>query len=76
MADLEPAIIEKRFGTPAERIGEYEEITHWLYPQLGLDIAVDRERKEVFQYVMPREFEALVIRRLNDGAAKGDGSSP
>jgi hypothetical protein len=64
MADLDPEIVEKRFGAPAERIPVDGGVSHWLYPELGLDIAMAPERKEVFQYVMPREFDELIARRL------------
>lgn len=58
--NLDAAIIEKRFGVPAQRIHEKEgEIEHWLYPEKGLDIALDPEGKEVLQYVPPDRFETL-----------------
>jgi len=65
MADLEPELLESRFGTPAQRIAVGKGIEHWLYPEQGLDIAVDRDRKEVFQYVAPRDFQQLVVDPLN-----------
>ncbi len=65
MADLEPELLESRFGTPGQRIPVGKGIEHWLYPDLGLDIAVDPERKEVFQYVAPRDFQQLVAEPLN-----------
>ncbi len=64
VADLDPELIESRFGTPAQRIAEKSGASHWLYPEQGLDIAVDPERKEVFQYVAPKDFERLVVERL------------
>ena len=33
---------------------------HWLYPKLGLDIALDSNSKGVLQYVLPKDFAALV----------------
>lgn len=58
--NLDAAIIEKRFGVPVQRIQEKEgEIEHWLYPEKGLDIALDPEGKEVLQYVSPDRFETL-----------------
>ena len=60
-ADLEPELLARLFGEPARRIAEADsDIEHWLYPEKGLDIAVDPGRKEVFQYVAPREFQRLV----------------
>jgi len=35
-------------------------ITHWLYPDRGLDIAVNPDGREVFQYVMPARFNELL----------------
>jgi len=59
--NLDEAMVEKRFGVPAQRIAEKEGgITHLLYPAKGLDIAVDPEGKEVFQYVAPSDFERLL----------------
>jgi hypothetical protein len=59
-ANLDAGMISSRFGEPAERIKERDSlIEHWLYPQKGLDIALDPEGKEVLQYVQPRHFESL-----------------
>jgi hypothetical protein len=66
VADLDSGLIESRFGTPAQRIAEKSGATHWLYPEKGLDIAVDPERKEVFQYVAPKDFERLVVGGLRE----------
>lgn len=68
MADLEPELLEKRFGPPAERIATRNGVEHWLYPEKGLDIAVDPERKEVFQYVAPKDFQRLVVEPLRQPA--------
>ncbi len=66
--DLEPELLLKRFGEPARRIEEPEETAvHWLYPKLGLDIAVDEKGQEVFQYVPPVDFDR-VVRPLAGGA--------
>ncbi len=64
MADLEPELLEARFGVPSERIPAESDIEHWLYPDKGLDIAVDPDRKEVFQYVAPKDFKHLVERPI------------
>ena len=69
VADLEAELIESRFGTPTRRITEAKTgVSHWLYPEKGLDIAVDPERKEVFQYVAPKDFQQLVVERLEKPA--------
>lgn len=57
--DLEAALLERRFGTPAERIPATDGRAHWLYPEMGLDILVSEEEREVLQYVAPRDFERL-----------------
>lgn len=53
--NLDEAIIQARFGEPEKRI-QREGVTHWLYPEKGLDIAVFEEAKEVIQYVTPAAF--------------------
>jgi len=58
---LESALLEKRFGKPEQVIVEKESKTsHWLYPKLGLDIAMDEKSNAVFQYVVPAHFAKLV----------------
>ncbi|MCW8883662.1 MAG: hypothetical protein OQK12_00235 [Motiliproteus sp.] len=59
-ADLEPELIEKHFGKPSEVISEDDQISHWLYPEKGLDIAVNNDGKEVMQYLAPKDFEQAV----------------
>ncbi len=60
-ADLDEALITSRFGEPARRIQEtVSPTTHWLYPAMGLDIAVNPEGKEVFQYVNPADFDRVL----------------
>jgi hypothetical protein len=59
--DLEEEIIRRHFGEPQQKISEKKSgIVHWLYPEKGLDIGVNPDGKEVFQYVRPAEFEELV----------------
>ena len=58
--NLEPDLIAARFGEPARQIVEDSGITHWLYPELGLDIAVNPDGKEIFQYVIPSRFSELL----------------
>ncbi|MCP3866730.1 MAG: hypothetical protein GY703_01250 [Gammaproteobacteria bacterium] len=59
-SNLEPELIANRFGEPQRRIGEASGVTHWLYPDRGLDIAVNPDGKEVFQYISPANFHKLV----------------
>ena len=59
--DLDEEMIRPRFGDPEQVIEEPETgITHWLYPSIGLDIAIDPQRKEVFQYVNPADFHQII----------------
>lgn len=57
--NLDEEIIKKRFGEPAERIIVDEKRQHLLYPELGLDLLLDEDGKELLQYVAPAKFEHL-----------------
>lgn len=57
--NLDEEVILERFGTPAQVI-HAEDVTHYLYPQLGLDIALHVKSKEVLQYVVPARFAQLI----------------
>jgi hypothetical protein len=59
--NLSPEQVEKRFGTPAQKRRESGDapVEHWLYPNLGVDVAISEREKEVLQYVPPAEFERL-----------------
>lgn len=57
--NLDEATIVQRFGAPGERLVVSERRTHLLYPQLGLDVVVDGDGKELLQYVAPRDFARL-----------------
>ena len=58
--DIEADTLRERFGEP-ERVVELDERrSHWLYPTRGLDILVDREGREVMQFLMPSEFDRLL----------------
>ncbi len=59
--NLSAELIEKRFGLPAEKLADpSSDAVHWLYPELGVDIALSEENREVIQYVQPDNFAALV----------------
>ncbi|MFT6915979.1 MAG: hypothetical protein ACJAWL_002296 [Motiliproteus sp.] len=58
--DLEPALIERYFGKPQRIIDVPEAGAHWLYPDRGLDINVNEDADEVFQYVQPKHFNQLL----------------
>ena len=58
-ANLNEELIDNLFGKPESIIKvEKSGIEHWLYPEIGLDILLDPNGKEVFQYVMPAKFDA------------------
>lgn len=60
-AKLDDELLQKRFGEPAQRIREVENnTTHWLYPRLGLDVALHDEGRAVLQYVSPKQFPILI----------------
>ena len=59
---LDEKIIIKRFGKPAHKIKikTKEPGWHYLYPEKGLDLIFKEEGKEVLQYVLPKNFNALL----------------
>ena len=58
---LETELLEKRFGQPTQVIKEKDSnMTHWLYPVMGLDVAIDEQGNGVLQYVLPAKFDQLV----------------
>ena len=63
-ARYDAALVEQRFGSPAERIGLSETAEYWLYPQRGLAILLDNDGRDVLEYVEPRHVAALRSRVL------------
>lgn len=57
--NLDEATVIQRFGEPGERIVVSEKRTHLLYPKFGLDVVVDKDGKELLQYVAPQQFARL-----------------
>ena len=57
--NLEAATVIQRFGEPGERIAVSDKRTHLLYPKHGLDVVLDKDGKELLQYVAPRDFASL-----------------
>lgn len=57
--NLDEEIIKRRFGEPAERIAVDQKRQHLLFPELGLDLLLDKKGKELLQYVDPAEFGKL-----------------
>jgi hypothetical protein len=56
-AQLDAATVAARFGVAAERWASGERIEQWLYPASGLAVAIDREGRDVLQFVAPADFE-------------------
>jgi len=57
---LQPEVIFQRFGEPSQRFTETDgHTTHWLYPDKGLDVAVDNKGHTILQYVAPVHFSRL-----------------
>ena len=53
---LDAAFFKDRLGEPAAFRREGRHAETWFYPALGLKLLIDREGKEVFEYVPPRAF--------------------
>ena len=49
----------RHFGTAAEIIRRDDRVTHLLYPDKGLDLTIDKDGKDILQYVPPGEFADL-----------------
>ncbi|MBD3619224.1 MAG: hypothetical protein HUJ28_07120 [Chromatiales bacterium] len=58
-AQYDAAIVEQRFGPPAETLRLNNTQTYWLYPDKGLALLLGEEEREVLEYVPPRDFPAL-----------------
>ncbi len=60
--NLDEKTIIQRFGEPAHKIKlkTKEQGWHYLYPEKGLDLIYKEEGKEVLQYVLPKNFNALL----------------
>ncbi|MDQ1363953.1 MAG: hypothetical protein QG652_1815 [Pseudomonadota bacterium] len=58
--DLDAELLQKRFGTPVQKIKDSNNnAVHWLYPDKGLDIALNENDREVLQYVHPKDFNRI-----------------
>ena len=75
-ANLDEEVILARFGQPAQRVRSNGHLEHFLYPEKGLDLALDSEGKELLQYVAPAEFERLRQPLLNAASASAPASAP
>ena len=66
-ADLDDEIVLGRFGQPEERVSAGANVAHWLYPSRGLAIAIDKQGKDVLQYVHPDDFDWVLSRLKAEG---------
>jgi hypothetical protein len=68
--NLDDELIEKRFGQPKQKITEKNNATvHWLYPEIGVNVALHENAKEVIMYVRPADF-AKILDPLLSGSAE------
>lgn len=63
--NLDRDLIEQRFGI-AKEVLKVDDQLHFLYPSLGLSIALNENGKEVLQYVAPKHFHKLRQPLLNN----------
>lgn len=70
--NLDEATLVQRFGPAEEWLAVSPTRVHLLYASKGVDLIVDTEGKEFFQYVAPRDFALLrdPLRTMGDTAAK------
>ena len=54
--DLDEGSTRARFGIPAEVLPVSAQEQHLLYPELGLDLVLDADGKDVLQYLSPGDF--------------------
>jgi hypothetical protein len=65
---LQPQWIHQRFGEPKRRLTENDgNTTHWLYPDKGLDVALDNKGHAILQYVAPAQFSRLQAPLADNG---------
>lgn len=58
---LNEEMIVQHFGSPTRRVREKKnDVLHFLYPESGLDIALNSNNKAVLQYFPPQNFTALM----------------
>ncbi len=56
---LDDKMITERFGVAAKIIKTEKEVSHWLYPELGLDIIRLPRNKATLHYISPNQFERV-----------------
>ncbi|MHB1230304.1 MAG: hypothetical protein ACYCY3_08360 [Halothiobacillus sp.] len=58
-ADYSEALIERRFGKPEAIMHPKDTYQYWLYPAKGVLITVNKEGRDLFQYISPKDFTTL-----------------
>ncbi|MBK1701745.1 hypothetical protein [Thiococcus pfennigii] len=76
MAQLSPALLEARFGVPPNWVTDSQDVTHWLYPDKGMDLGRDPRGNVVIQYVNPADFERVLAPLRADLAKAAGGGAP
>ncbi|AGA89898.1 hypothetical protein Thimo_1094 [Thioflavicoccus mobilis 8321] len=71
MAQLSIELLESRFGVPPNWVTDSKGVTHWLYPDKGMDLGRDAHGNIVIQYVNPSDYER-VLAPLRADLAKTD----
>jgi hypothetical protein len=56
--NLDEEIARARFGIPAEVLPVSAQERHLLYPELGLDLVLNADGKDILQYLPPDDFAA------------------
>lgn len=59
VASLDQGLVEDRFGKPERVLQTAEQVSHYLYPRLGLVVMINGEGKDMLQYVSPSAFAAV-----------------
>jgi hypothetical protein len=73
---LEARDLAGNFGEPAEILSEETGILHWLYPEVGMDIARDPDGAVVIQYLNADDFLAARARLLAAKSTAGEAETP
>ena len=55
--DLDEEIARARFGIAAEVLPVSAQEQHLLYPELGLDLVLNADGKDILQYLSPEDFD-------------------
>ena len=68
---LDETFFRERLGEPVAWQRVDENRIRWLYPDRGLSLLIDAKGKDVFEYVLPRQFELPADARTGPEPAAG-----